>query len=76
MKSYIYAQTPLTALSIFDTIPKPDSISYLIAINACSQIAMLRRARILYKRISCCLPSYKEDIRIMNALINMFGKVN
>ncbi|CAF0927210.1 unnamed protein product [Rotaria sordida] len=30
MKGYIYAQTPLIALSIFDTIPKPDAMSYLI----------------------------------------------
>ncbi|CAF1246072.1 unnamed protein product [Rotaria sp. Silwood1] len=74
MKGYIYAQKPLTALSIFDKIPKLDAISYLIAINACAQIAMLRRARILYEQILCHFPSYKEDIRIMNALIDMFGK--
>ncbi|CAF0805028.1 unnamed protein product [Rotaria sordida] len=35
---------------------------------------MLRRARILYKQILCYFPSYKEDIRIMSALIDMFGK--
>ncbi|CAF1373777.1 unnamed protein product [Rotaria magnacalcarata] len=74
MKGYIYAQTPLIALSIFDKIPKPDTISYLIAINACAQISMLRRARILYEQILSNFPSYKEDIRIMNALIDMFGK--
>ncbi|CAF0935592.1 unnamed protein product [Rotaria sordida] len=35
---------------------------------------MLRRARILYKQILYYFPSYKEDIRIMSALIDMYGK--
>jgi hypothetical protein len=76
MNGYNHVRTPLIALSIFDKISKPDAISYLIAINACAQIAMLRRARSLYKQILCDFTSYKEDIRIMNALIDMFGKVN
>jgi hypothetical protein len=76
MKGYNHAQKPLITLSIFDKIPQPDAISYLIAINSCAQIAMLRRARILYEKILRNLPSYQKDIRIMNALIDMFGKVN
>jgi hypothetical protein len=76
MKGYIHTGTPLTALDIFDKIPAPDAISYLIAIQACAQIAMLRRARTLYQRISCDFPLYTNDSRIMNALIDMFGKVS
>jgi hypothetical protein len=76
MNGYNHAEKPLISLSIFDQIPKHDAISYLIAIKACAQIAMLRRARNLYQQISANFPSYTEDIRIMNALIDMFGKVN
>jgi hypothetical protein len=76
MKGYNNAEKPLITLSIFDKIPQPDAISYLSAINACAQIAMLRRARNLYEQISRNFPSYQKDIRIMNALIDMFGKVN
>jgi hypothetical protein len=76
MNGYNSAQKPLMMLSIFDQIPQPDAMSYLIAINACAQIAMLRRARILYQQIGRNFPAYEKDIRIMNALINMFGKVD
>lgn len=75
MKGYNYAEKPLITLSIFDQISQPDTISYLIAINACAQIAMLRRAKSLYQQICKNFPSYQADIRIMNALITMFGKV-
>jgi hypothetical protein len=76
MKGYNSIQKPLITLSIFNQISKPDSISYLTAINACAQIAMLRRARTLYHQITQNLPTYEKDLRIMNALIDMFGKVN
>jgi hypothetical protein len=76
MQGYNYTQKPLITLSIFDKLSKPDVISYLISIKACAQIAMLRRAQTLYQRIVTNFPSYQNDIRIMNALIDMFGKVN
>ena len=76
MKGYTQADKPLKALSIFEQIPKVDAISYLIAIKACAQIAMLRRARNLYQQILTNFSSYYKDIRIMNALTDMFGKVN
>lgn len=76
MKGYNTIQEPLITLSIFDRISKPDAVSYLRAINACAQIAMSRRAHNLYQRIVQHLPAYQTDLRIMNALIDMFGKVN
>lgn len=76
MKGYNYIEKPLITLSIFEQILQPDAISYLILINSCSQIAMLRRAKLLYQQISKDFPSYEKDLRIMNALIDTFGKVN
>lgn len=76
MKGYNIAQKPLTTLKIFDELSRPDSISYLIGINAAAQVGMQRRARNLYQRIQQNLPSFETNLRIMSALIDMFGKVN
>ena len=74
MKGYIWNDSPLRALALFDHMKKSnielDVVIYILAIHACSQIGMIDYSRLIVAQIP---EQFLENQVVRNALIDMWA---